>query len=189
MEIQGEMIGFEKVSDGVKKDGTKWVKYKYSIASKEGKRTLSGFIDPSAFNGKYVIITYNEVPNPQNSQYPFKNVMNIVEGVSPKDFREADEKYHVTEPGKEKPIFFEDRPDWDMIHDKKKDEIMRGRAVNNAIKVILHSQDVADKNMDKETGKLIIDALTLDKHFITVAKKLYDLEKQFDKEVMIEDVE
>ncbi len=70
----------------------------YSI--KVGNRFYSGFEDnlPDNFNelqGKWVICTYVEKENPKNKDKPYKNIRNIVEGVSPEELKETDEQYNV----------------------------------------------------------------------------------------------
>ena len=112
---------------GKKKDGSDYTMYKYKI----GGKFFSGFKDVEEYElkrGDYCIVTYKEAPNPKGGAN-YKNIVNIVGGVSPAEVEETNEKYNVTEPGKVEP-------------QKHEDPAFFGMVSNQAIKWILKKPDM-----------------------------------------------
>ena len=93
-EAQGNLEGFQIGKKGIKTDGTEWQMYKYIV----GGKTFSGFKKLEEFEvniGDFVIVTYTEKPNPQNAENPYKNIVNIVKGVSQEEVKDSNEQYNV----------------------------------------------------------------------------------------------
>ncbi len=121
---------------GKKKDGSDYTMYKYKI----GGKFFSGFKDVEEYElkrGDYCIVTYKEAPNPKGGT-PYKNIVNIVGGVSPAEVEETNEKYNVTEPGTK------DISKGAIVEPRKlaEDPAFFGMVSNQAIKWILKKPDM-----------------------------------------------
>ncbi len=80
MDANGRITGVEEKH--FTKDGEDRVRYSYKI----GNRFYSGFKKLEEYNvkvGDYCIVSYNEKPNPQSADKPFKNIVNITQAKEP----------------------------------------------------------------------------------------------------------
>lgn len=131
--MEGIFLGQDILSQGSKKnkdtgEDEPWMLYKYNI----DKKFCSGFVNQSSFMGKYVIVTYKESPNPKNANSPYKNVVNIVEGIDKKDTTDTTKQANVAEP-----VAQQNAPDWDKINSEKQQAILFGMCSNQAVQLII----------------------------------------------------
>ncbi len=150
---------------GTKKDGTKYTNYKYKISGKY----YSGFEPMDEYDiklGDQVIVIYDENPNPNNADRPYKNIINITRA---KD--DADEQYHVKPVATPLPKTKADEPNWDEINLRKQNNITLGRIFNKTIDWIIAERALVGKGF------------TLDENFDKVFEHLWkkELEKRKEK--------
>jgi len=100
-QLEGKLVNISIASEGTKKDGTHYTFFKIKVKTTEGERTVGTFQDITNLMNKYIIVTYTEAENPKNPEFPFKNAINIIEGVSPAEHREANATYNLKEIGEE----------------------------------------------------------------------------------------
>ena len=79
-QAEGNLESCEEKKTGGEGDKA-WTLYNYKVNGKY----FSGFMDAKELLNKFVIVSYEENPNPKGGFY--KNVKNIIEGEKPKDFK------------------------------------------------------------------------------------------------------
>ena len=139
-----QIIGFK--SDGV----TPYTNYKYKI----GGRFYSGFKSVEDYNikrGDYCIVTYTENPNKDPMKKPYKNIVNIIQAVSPDEMIEEDTKVNLIPVGKTtiQPQATEDDR-WDKINAVKDNKIMFGMVFNKTMEWIMNERKI-NKRVEGET--------------------------------------
>ena len=146
---------------GKKKDGSDYTMYKYKI----GGKFFSGFKDVEEYElkrGDYCIVTYKEAPNPRGGT-PYKNIVNIVGGVSPAEVEETNEKYNVEKPGETRQLVEDKQPDI-------QERILKGMAYNKTVDWIIATRKLALKGLMRDSNNKLIPAkdYTLADNFDTV---------------------
>ncbi|KKM20346.1 hypothetical protein LCGC14_1646460 [marine sediment metagenome] len=163
-ESEGNLESFQiaqkdgKPIEGKKKDGTPWKMYKLRI----DENTFSTFKKLEEFEvsmGDYVLVTYTEKPNPQNASSPYKNIVNIVKGLSKEEVKESDEQYNVEPTGKKVMGQTKEEPktDWDEINERKQKNIQVTSCFHRTLDFIFSKKE-----------------LTVDNHFDNLFDKLWN---------------
>lgn len=149
-EMIGTLVAAVPTKSGVSDKGVNWTLYKYTVVTRDGNRTLTGFVDPAKDNlfNQEVRITYTETPNTKYpSSPPFKNVKTMGLHVSEEHVKEANDKYHVknieTPQTKQaaSPTPYEQK--MDELHSRKQDEILFGQVLNLTMEFILNERTIA----------------------------------------------
>ncbi len=133
---------------GGEHDGEKWTMYKYKI----GNKYYSGFKSLKECEielGDFVIVAYEESPNPNNASKPYKNLKNLTKGISEEEVTESDKQYNVKKVG--------DTPSTPNVdfHEALQERITRGMVFNKTIDWIISERALIgkgftlDDNFDK----------------------------------------
>ncbi len=149
--------------EGKKKDGSSYKLWKYTI----GGRIFSSFKSLSQLGsemGEYVIVAYEEAPNLTHPETPYKNIVNLTQGVESKDVGEPTPQ---EESKTIKPSTAE--PNWGRIQREKQLNIDTSTVFNQTCNTILSDKDFA-----------------FDKHFDSIYEKLWKLLQEKRKEKLAE---
>ncbi len=169
LEAKGKIEGFEIAKDkegkevtGTRGDGSTWTSYKYKI----GGRFYSGFKTLQEYElerGDYVIIVYEEAPNPRSPDKPYKNLKNLTKGISDEEVKESDKQFNVKKVGVSPTT-----PNVDF-QEALQERITRGMVFNKTVDWIIHER------------KLIGKGYTLDENFDKIYDHLYKKAKEKSK--------
>ena len=153
-EMEGTLVKFSVEGTGKSAKGVDWTRYKYTIQTRDGPRTCSGFVDQmkDKLLNQDVKITYTETPNAKYPDSPpFKNVKSMGLLVTEEHVQEANKQYNVV------PLKAEatptqaklpagptaDEQKMDALHYRKQDEILFGQCLNLAFQWITNERTIS----------------------------------------------